>query len=683
MRFPLLRRLSHLIHRRPNSESYAADALNELGIDNSAQAQYPRSQSLDNLHELCILPPHLLDLLPQHPVPTSLKDMLLALANLERRIPVVELEIAELRRKKDRIIFESELIQERTIKTKPATTNRIIMKGQRAEEVELLQALEIEMERQEDLLGKILATFPPHSTPIFHDIAAAINAGASFENAAIGVLRRLVHQPNSPWSRLLPPVIGERTTDQYASALGTVLKTRKDLKHGKNVAQFWKRQAKLDEANTNLVTPSASTLSEVQIALSEDRKQAVDDLLQKLRSGEIPVRSRVVTQARPVEDTDFGPTERAFGDLSTVCPLSDSTSGISLSVARSVKQDVSRAPAASVPSSNLQTLPSGSELQSISETTNSSSSNSSLAALPSISSSEPSESSTSSFASIDIFSSDIWGPSSTTSLSRLEAPTSVSGPDSGDVSSFPIPSYTRNQDRVAPRISPFGGLETINESEEPSSSSSYYSSSVPSASTSASFSQRHSVLDITLVAASSSIQLGANDVTLVAPDEEAQPEKNVTSPPSSSPSGSPTKRSSMVSRLPRRLSILLSPKKPKKEKGKMVEPSRAKPTATVQRRKPLEPRHNSTQRQGPVNSAPAKPPARTRARANSASARPTISSSLKQAEAQERVRAMKMEKENVKQTRELAGKNITGREAGTGKGGVGTRMGRLPVRTAK
>ncbi|EEB94726.1 hypothetical protein MPER_06413 [Moniliophthora perniciosa FA553] len=226
--------------------------------------------------------------------------MFVALANLERRIPIVEMEIMQLQQKKDRILFESQLVQEEIRQIK---ANVDMDEAEKRRVVEAEEKLR-EMEQREDLLGKILATLPRNATPVFHEIAAAIDAGESFEHAAISVIQGCVDQPDSPWSRLVPAVVGDRSSDQYASALGVVLKTRRDIKHGRNVAQFWKKQAKLDETNADLITPSASTLSDVQIALSEERKRAVDDLLRKLRSGEIPVRSRVLTQAAPICEED-------------------------------------------------------------------------------------------------------------------------------------------------------------------------------------------------------------------------------------------------------------------------------------------------------------------------------------------------------------------------------------------
>ncbi|ESK92107.1 hypothetical protein Moror_10279 [Moniliophthora roreri MCA 2997] len=680
MRFPLLRRLSHLIHRRPKSESFAVDVLNQFVIDDSDEEQLPRSQSLGNPDDICILPPHLLDLLLQHPVPTSLNDILVALANLERRIPIVEMEIMQLQQKKDRILFESQLVQEEIRRTK---ANLDMDEAEKRKAVEVEEKLK-EMERREDHLGKILATLPRNSTPVFHEIAAAIDAGKSFQHAAISVIRELVDKPDSPWSKLVPAVVGDRSSDQYASALSMVLKTRKDIKHGRNVAQFWKKQAKLDEANANLVTPSASTLSDVQIALSEERKRAVDDLLRKLRSGEIPVRSRVLTQAAPIcegDSANISPTVLLVSsELSAEKPLlSTIPSTSAIGEFNMDEKDLSRISTLAVSSTSLPTLPSQSELLYLQSTAtenhptrdlksipeiNKSSSSQSFVTSASVSSSEPS--STSSFASVDIFNSDIW--ESSPSLSKLQPPASISRSDDGDISSFPIPGpHVRNppQCRVPPpRTSPFGGLETINESEEPSSSSSYYSS-IPSASILASSSRP----DTTLVAASSS---DANDITLVIAEDQAV-EKNA---PSQSLSASRAKKSFMTSRLPRRLSVLLSPKKPKVKKGKekMVEVSPAK---LEQGRKPLGIKSNlvQTKRSVAVNPASRSQTVGTRTRANSgASARPTISSSIKQVEAQERLRAMK-EKENFGESRTIGKKNIgcettAGKSARVGSGRV-------------
>ncbi|KAF9264146.1 hypothetical protein L218DRAFT_252147 [Marasmius fiardii PR-910] len=309
MHFPLLSRLSHLIHRRPKSESFAADVLKQLAeelADEDESKPLPHSRSLDSNdgRSPFILPPHLVGVLPQHPIPTSFNDILIVLSNLERRIPLLEDENARLKQEKDKLIFKNQLCEQdiNLHKTQAVRQQSYLCKLQHEFQQMQLQQEQKRLEHipLEDFLIKTLASYPPGH--VFRKIAIAIDAGSSFASAIVAVMREEVEtSPNSPWSKLVPAIVGPRTSDQYASALSIVLKARKDLRHSQNASRFWKQQAKLEDANADVITPSSSILSDVQESLSEERQRAVNDLLRKLRSGEIPIRSRVVTQAAPAQ----------------------------------------------------------------------------------------------------------------------------------------------------------------------------------------------------------------------------------------------------------------------------------------------------------------------------------------------------------------------------------------------
>ncbi|KAK0213097.1 hypothetical protein DFS33DRAFT_1229113, partial [Desarmillaria ectypa] len=133
--------------------------------------------------------------------------------------------------------------------------------------------------------------------PVFPRVYKAVMAGEAHDEAVVEVIRDAASKPGSPWSSIIPAVIGPRTNDQYTSALNMTLECRRENRELQAVKKFWKGVAKEDEANADLITPSASTLSSVRVALSEDRQHAVDNLLTKLRDGTIPLRSQVVRQA--------------------------------------------------------------------------------------------------------------------------------------------------------------------------------------------------------------------------------------------------------------------------------------------------------------------------------------------------------------------------------------------------
>ncbi|KAJ3847956.1 hypothetical protein EV368DRAFT_5039, partial [Lentinula lateritia] len=138
--------------------------------------------------------------------------------------------------------------------------------------------------------------------PVFRRTRSAISSGLVFMDAIVDAIREAAEVPHSPWSNLIPPVIGIRSQDHYASALSITLRTRADVRRIKNLARYWKSSAQEDEQHKDVITPSGSTLSEVQEVFTTERQKAVDALWIKLKSGELPIRSTVVTQARE-EDT--------------------------------------------------------------------------------------------------------------------------------------------------------------------------------------------------------------------------------------------------------------------------------------------------------------------------------------------------------------------------------------------
>ncbi|KAL0072278.1 hypothetical protein AAF712_000040 [Marasmius tenuissimus] len=668
MRFPLFRRLSHLISRRPKSESFATDVLRQLAhdiADEEERQEHSRSRSLDDSTDNripFILPPHLLDILPQNPIPSSFKDILIVLANLEQRIPVLESENAQLKQDSNRIAFESQLCEkELSLKNAQVVRQRSHL-AQLQQEVKQAQN-RLDDERAdncalEDFLSKALASYPPGH--IFHRIATAIDAGSTFESAIVNVIRQEIDaNPSSPWSKLVPAVVGPRTPDQYAAALSVVLKARKELAHGKNISHYWKRQAKMDDTNAGVITPSSSVLSDVQESLTEERQRAANDLLRKLRSGEIPVRSRVVTQAAIVEEDG----SEASSTIPS-SPLQDSIPVCSASLEEpleDIAEDFTRLSTVTAPPLSAKSLSSlfspmqPSERPDIPIPINNfnpmppSSTTRSLAAAVSISS--VSSSSLSSFASTDL--SDVWEfvnpPPNSRSLAKNTNSNTPCPQDAGGVSPDPIPPVPPRPLRPTPRISPFNGLETINETEEPSSASSSSNclSSIPSSSVASG-----SLPDATLVETSTQ-----NDATLVMDDRPVLDGAQVALV------GSPVKRAVLaeeaespvkqpkspmlraMSKLPRRLSLSL--KKPSKEKeteivrekGKENSSKESKSLPVIRRPRPA---LTSLKIQSPTAPAsvppkksqpPLREPARLKARTQAnrgASARPTISSQLKQ-----------------------------------------------------
>ncbi|KAF5357403.1 hypothetical protein D9758_005851 [Tetrapyrgos nigripes] len=153
-----------------------------------------------------------------------------------------------------------------------------------------------EYRRSEELLAPLLDT--SKCGHVFSRTRAAIAVGESFEDAIVDAIREAATIPGSPWSGLIPPMTGPRSSDQYNSALRILLDSRSQVRYEKQGYLFWKKIALRDEAHSTTITPSASKLSDIPEDLSEDRQAAADDLLVRMRKGFVPLRSCIVPQAR-------------------------------------------------------------------------------------------------------------------------------------------------------------------------------------------------------------------------------------------------------------------------------------------------------------------------------------------------------------------------------------------------
>ncbi|KAF8893487.1 hypothetical protein BD779DRAFT_1435987, partial [Infundibulicybe gibba] len=132
-------------------------------------------------------------------------------------------------------------------------------------------------------------------------------AGKNADEALVDAIKRAATKPGSIWSKIIPTIVGHRSPEDYISAINLTLKTRKELKYTKQVAKFWKGVAKAIPDHQDTVTPSASNLSSVSEVLSQERQTAVDELLRKIRSGDMP-RTQVVTSPRSGLKTSGLPT---------------------------------------------------------------------------------------------------------------------------------------------------------------------------------------------------------------------------------------------------------------------------------------------------------------------------------------------------------------------------------------
>ena len=123
---------------------------------------------------------------------------------------------------------------------------------------------------------------------VLYGACTALKAGEDADEALIDSIKEAAAKPGSPWSKVIPAVIGPRTSDEYLSAISMTLNLRRELKDANKVAKFWRRAAKETSEHAGTFTPSVSNISSIREQLSEERQTAVEDLLVKLRSGTYP-----------------------------------------------------------------------------------------------------------------------------------------------------------------------------------------------------------------------------------------------------------------------------------------------------------------------------------------------------------------------------------------------------------
>ncbi|KAF5357331.1 hypothetical protein D9758_005882 [Tetrapyrgos nigripes] len=101
------------------------------------------------------------------------------------------------------------------------------------------------------------------------------------EEAVVGMIQESADDPKGLWSNVVDTVIGPRAPKEYISAITSIVKHRSNSRGLRRSRNFWKKAAKENPNNTDLVTPSASNLSELVEVLSPERERAVEELRRK------------------------------------------------------------------------------------------------------------------------------------------------------------------------------------------------------------------------------------------------------------------------------------------------------------------------------------------------------------------------------------------------------------------
>ncbi|KAJ7184112.1 hypothetical protein C8R46DRAFT_1343273 [Mycena filopes] len=158
-----------------------------------------------------------------------------------------------------------------------------------------LDALNLKLAQYERFLG-LMINVGLHQR-VLGDAHAALRAGIDPDTALVDAIKGAAAIPGSAWSTLIHSVTGPRTPDEYRSSLTLTLKTRKELRDAKKVAKFWKRVAQEDGQQSEMVTPSVSTISSIHEALSPERQKAVEELISSRRRSSLSSQNGTIDPA--------------------------------------------------------------------------------------------------------------------------------------------------------------------------------------------------------------------------------------------------------------------------------------------------------------------------------------------------------------------------------------------------
>ncbi|KAI0357901.1 hypothetical protein OH77DRAFT_1375093, partial [Trametes cingulata] len=123
-----------------------------------------------------------------------------------------------------------------------------------------------------------LASGPPRM-PTTESAYAHVLEGHDPEAALVASIKRALAQPDSIWRKLLEPVTGPRTQDEYLAQVRCTLDARAASRDWRKRAKFWRRAAKEDGRHADTVTPSVSAISDVVEVLEKERREKVEEMM--------------------------------------------------------------------------------------------------------------------------------------------------------------------------------------------------------------------------------------------------------------------------------------------------------------------------------------------------------------------------------------------------------------------
>lgn len=126
--------------------------------------------------------------------------------------------------------------------------------------------------------------------PVLFNAAYNVCNGGNADAALVAAIKEAATRFDSPWSTILPAIVGDRPQEIYLDAIKRCAKLEGNLREATKKYQFWKMKAQMDP-HAKSVTPSSSSISLVLDAyLPKETLElnCIDNLLSKLETGKGP-----------------------------------------------------------------------------------------------------------------------------------------------------------------------------------------------------------------------------------------------------------------------------------------------------------------------------------------------------------------------------------------------------------
>ena len=140
-------------------------------------------------------------------------------------------------------------------------------------------------------------------TPVLFRAAQSVCNGELTDVALIAAIKEAATKPGSPWANILPAIVGDRPHEIYLDAIKRCAKLDGHLHQANKKYLFWKMKAQMDPRHAKFVTPSSSSMSLVLNACFPKETMelnCIDNLLAKLKTGQIPRRSQPSVPSSPI-----------------------------------------------------------------------------------------------------------------------------------------------------------------------------------------------------------------------------------------------------------------------------------------------------------------------------------------------------------------------------------------------